>query len=75
VEEALTVVDPAKIIGLVFNGDDPLLALDHSGHYTEYHRQHTTATGRWGRAIKKMGASLGGARRGAFEGHPDRESE
>jgi capsular exopolysaccharide synthesis family protein len=75
VEEALTVVDPAKIIGLVFNGDDPLLSLDHSGHYAEYHRQHTKATGPWGRAIKKMGASLGSGRRGAFEGHPDRESE
>jgi capsular exopolysaccharide synthesis family protein len=74
VDEALSVVDPSKIIGLIFNGDDPLLSLDHSDHYAEYQRRSTKATGSWGRAIKKMGASLGGWRRG-FEESPDRDSE
>ena len=75
VDEALSVVDPSKIIGLIFNGDDPLLSIDHSDHYAEYHRQSTKATGPLGRAIKKMGASLGSSRRRAFEGHLDRDSE
>ena len=75
VDEALSVVDPSKIIGLIFNGDDPLLSIDHSDHYVEYHRQRTKAPGPLGRAIRKVGASLGGSRRRGFEGSPDRDSE
>jgi capsular exopolysaccharide synthesis family protein len=75
VGEALSVLDPSKIIGLIFNGDDPLLSLDHSDHYAEYHRRSTTATGSWGRAIKRVGASLGGSRRRGFEEHADRDLE
>ena len=62
VEEALSVVDPAKIIGLVFNGDDPLLSIYQPSRYAEYHPQGTKATGLWGRAFRKIGASLGGGR-------------
>ncbi len=75
VEEALSVVDPAKIIGMVFNGDDPLLSIYQPGHYAQYHQPGTKATGLWGRTIRTIGASLGGGRRRAFERHPDRESE
>jgi capsular exopolysaccharide synthesis family protein len=75
VDEALSVVDPSKIIGLIFNGDDPLLSLDHSDHYAEYHRQRTKALGPLGRAFKKVGASLGSSRRRGFEESPDRDSE
>lgn len=75
VEEALSVVDPAKIVGLVFNGDDPLLSIYQSSRYAEYHPQGTKATGLWGRAFRKIGVSLGSGRRRALEGQPDRESE
>jgi capsular exopolysaccharide synthesis family protein len=75
VDEALSVVDPSKVLGLIFNGDDPLLSLDHADHYAEYHRPRTRATRSWGQAIKKMGASLGGGRRRDFEGHADRDLE
>jgi Mrp family chromosome partitioning ATPase len=54
VEEALSVVDSAKMIGLVFNGDDPLLSLYGSGHYAAYHTSSTKST-RWlGRAVKTV---------------------
>jgi capsular exopolysaccharide synthesis family protein len=75
VDEALSVVDPSKIIGLIFNGDDPLLSLAHSDHYAEYHRPRARASGPLGRAIKRVGASLGGGRRRGFEEDPDRDSE
>lgn len=75
VEEALSVLDSSKIIGLVFNGDDPLLSIDHSDHYAEYRGQPTKVAGPWGRTFKKMSASLGSGRRRAVEGYPDRDSE
>jgi hypothetical protein len=73
------VVDPAKIMGLVFNGDDPLFSIYHPGHDTKYYsgrgepRQGTGAAGRWGRAMRKMGSSLGAGRGNASEGSPPRE--
>jgi len=76
VEEAFSVVDPAKIIGLIFNGDDPLLSLDHADHYAEYHGgRRPKPTGPLGRAIRKVGASLGGGRRRDAEELLDRDAE
>lgn len=82
VEEALTVVDPAKVMGLIFNGDDPLLSIYHPGHYAEYYprrrpsRQKTEATGWWRGAIRGVGSSLGGTRRSrAEDGSPDGDAE
>lgn len=75
VDEALSVLDPAKIIGLIFNGDDPLLSLDHADHYAEYHRPRSKPSGPLGRAIKKVGASLGGGGRRDFEDLSNRDSE
>ncbi len=65
VEEALTVVDPAKIMGLVFNGDDPLLPAYDASHYAEDtsrrrpRRPHSEPAGGWRRVIKKMGGRGG----------------
>ncbi len=68
VEEALNVVDPAKVLGFVFNGDDQGLARFYSRHY--YRRPDASGRNRtrsWGRALKKMGTSFAApdrARRG-----------
>jgi capsular exopolysaccharide synthesis family protein len=71
VEEAFNVVEPAKMIGLVFNGDDHPL----SGYYSGYYAGHGYAldagtdghgAGPWRRAVKnvkKMGATLRSGRR------------
>jgi capsular exopolysaccharide synthesis family protein len=60
VEEALNLVDPAKMLGFVFNGDDQGLARFYSRHY--YRRPDTSGGSRthsWGRrALKKMGTSF-----------------
>jgi capsular exopolysaccharide synthesis family protein len=59
VEEALNVVDPAKMLGFVFNGDDQGLARFYSRHY--YRRPNVSERSRtrsWGRALKKMGTSF-----------------
>ena len=78
-EEALTVVDPAKIMGLVFNGDDPLFSIYRPGHDAKYYsgrgepRQGTGASGRWGRAMRKMGSSMSTGRGNASQGSPPRE--
>ncbi|MCI0410751.1 MAG: CpsD/CapB family tyrosine-protein kinase [Acidobacteria bacterium] len=54
VEEALSVMDPAKIVGLVFNGDDRQF----SGYYYAYGQSPDgVRTGSWGRAGKKVGGS------------------
>jgi capsular exopolysaccharide synthesis family protein len=54
VDEALGVVDSTKLLGLIFNGDDPLLSVYESGHYAGYHRQRSRASGWWRRTIGKM---------------------
>lgn len=54
VEEALNVMDPSKIVGLVFNRDDRLL----SGYYTSSDQSPDShRTGWWVRAAKKAGIS------------------
>jgi capsular exopolysaccharide synthesis family protein len=63
VEEAFNVVEPAKMIGLVFNGDDHPLSGYYSGYYAGYGyaRDGGTnghGTGPWRRAVKKMGATF-----------------
>jgi len=53
-EEALSVMDPAKIVGLVFNGDDRQF----SGYYYAYGQSPDGGrTGWWGRAAKRVGGS------------------
>jgi capsular exopolysaccharide synthesis family protein len=64
VEEAFNVVDPAKMIGLVFIGDDHLA----SGYYATYGYSPVAGTnghgaGSWGRAVKKVGATLRSGKR------------
>lgn len=59
VEEALSVVDSTKMLGLVFNGDDPLLSIYESDRYAGYHPR-TKAPGWWGRALRKMSRGGGG---------------
>jgi len=54
VEEALNVIDPARMIGLVFNGDDHPLSGYYSGYYAGYAyaagpSSNGHGTGRWGR--------------------------
>jgi capsular exopolysaccharide synthesis family protein len=80
VDEALSVVDSAKVLGLVFNGDDPLLPLARTGYYAGYHHAgyHPVdgkGSGRLGRAIGKLGASLSRRERRAFERDPDQDDE
>ena len=66
VEEAFNVVDPAKMIGLVFNGDDHPLSGSYSGYHAGYGYAPNAGTNRqgagpWRRAVKnvkKMGVSL-----------------
>lgn len=57
VEEALKVVEPAKIVGLVFNKDDRLL----SGYYGYYYTYRQPLDGDrvawWGRVGKRLGRS------------------
>jgi len=55
-EEALTVIDPAKIVGLVFNSDDrPLFGYSYGEYYPS---PNGNGLGRWGRAVKAAGGSL-----------------
>lgn len=57
-EEALNVMDPTKIVGLVFNGDDRPL----SGYYGYYYRYGQSPGGHragwWSQVVKKVGGSL-----------------
>ena len=62
-EESLTVIDPAKMIGLVFNGDTRTLSGYYSGYYGGYGASAVAATNGLGgsrlrRAMQKAGASL-----------------
>jgi len=65
-EEALNTMDPAKMVGLVFNGDNRPL----SGYYAHYY--HATRAGagqseRWQSAAKRVGAALRGRSRNGLE--------
>ena len=68
VEEALSLLDPAKIAGIVFNSDERPL----SGYYSYgYYSPSFNGNGvrRWGRAVKKAGGSIRG-RLGRFRKGP-----
>jgi capsular exopolysaccharide synthesis family protein len=60
VEEALNVLDPAKVLGFVFNRDDQGLARFYPSAPPPYRtrsRAEPTRTA-WGRALKKVGSSF-----------------
>jgi capsular exopolysaccharide synthesis family protein len=58
VEEALNVLEPGKVVGLVFNGDERPLS-GYYGYYYAYSQFPDHArTGGWGRVMRKMGGSL-----------------
>ena len=55
-EEALSLIDPAKIVGLVFNSDDrPLFGYSYGDYYPS---PNGNGLSRWGRAVKAAGGSL-----------------
>jgi len=57
VEEALNVLDPAKVLGFVFNHDDQGLARFYSSGPLAYHPGRTQSTRTaWGRALGKVGS-------------------
>lgn len=59
VEEALNIVDPAKIVGLVFNNDDrPVFGYRHHYYYVYDQSPNGDRMGRLSRAVKKVGSSL-----------------
>jgi capsular exopolysaccharide synthesis family protein len=55
-EEALNVVDPAKMLGFVFNADDQGLARFYSRHY--YVQSTRRRKRSWGKALRKAGTSF-----------------
>jgi capsular exopolysaccharide synthesis family protein len=62
-EEALTTLDPAKIIGIVFNQADRPISSHYSGYYGGYHSSgqpspKDRARGALSRAVSKVGHSL-----------------
>ena len=80
VEEALTTLDPGKVLGLVFNGADHSVSGYYSGHY--YHKDYSAdqrpsnghASGVLHRTARKVGDSLwrhrksSGSARGPWQG-------
>jgi Mrp family chromosome partitioning ATPase len=60
VEEALNVVDPAKMLGFVFNGDDHGFARLYGGQRGAYAAPRPRRAGGVGRALRRVGASLAG---------------
>jgi capsular exopolysaccharide synthesis family protein len=64
-EEALTALDPAKVMGLVFNHDDRPLA-GYYGHYGSYYAPPAAQPGDWGgwwhRALKTLARRSNGRR-------------
>ncbi|MBI2524713.1 MAG: CpsD/CapB family tyrosine-protein kinase [Candidatus Rokubacteria bacterium] len=59
VEEALNVIDPARMIGLVFNGDDHALSGYYSGYYAGYTYSpeavpNGNGAGPWRRTVKRV---------------------
>ena len=54
-EEALNVMDPGKIVGFIFNGDDHPIS-----RYSYAYRGSSNGTGadRWGRAVTRAGSTL-----------------
>lgn len=63
VAEALDIIDPAKMLGLVFNGDGPLSGY-YSGYYAGYSYSHLSGPNghgdtAWRLAMKRLGGALG----------------
>ena len=56
IEEALNVIDPAKMLGFVFNSDDQGFARLYAGHRGAYTAPAMARDRAWGRALKKVGA-------------------
>lgn len=56
IEEALNVIDPTKMLGFVFNGDDQGFARLYAGHRRAYSTPAAAKNGGWSRALKKVGA-------------------
>ena len=52
VAEALDILDPTKIVGIVFNGDDRPLS-DRYGYYSHYYTADARHTSWWRRAFKR----------------------
>lgn len=57
VEEALSLIDPAKEFGLVFNGDDRPLSGSYYSAYSPKLTPNGNQAGWWGRAVKRVGGS------------------
>lgn len=56
IEEALNVMDPAKMLGFVFNGDDQGFARLYAGHRGAYATPAVAKGRAWERTLKKVGA-------------------
>jgi capsular exopolysaccharide synthesis family protein len=56
-EEALNIVDPAKVVGLVFNGDDVPLSRYYDYYYYASGRSHGGNDAAWSDRLKKAAAS------------------
>ena len=75
VEEALTTLDPAKVLGIVFNQDDRSIARHYSSYYRGYSSPgqpspDASAHGALRRAARAVGASLRPLRRASRTGRP-----
>jgi capsular exopolysaccharide synthesis family protein len=78
VEEALNVLDPAKVLGFVFNHDDQGLARFYSSGPLAYHPRRRVQPARtaWGRALGKVGSSFARPDRARRPSQPtDEDSE
>lgn len=59
IEEALNVVDPAKVLGFVFNGDDHAFARLYAGQRGAYTTRQAGRDTALSRGLKKVGGSFG----------------
>jgi len=60
IEEALTTLDPTKVLGLVFNGADPSRSGYYSGYYRgDYSADQLSSNGRPGGALKRAARRVG----------------
>jgi capsular exopolysaccharide synthesis family protein len=64
VEEALNTVEPAKVIGIVFNADDRPLSGYYSGYYGQHRSSNGTRAGSWTRSVRRAGGSIWSRLRG-----------
>lgn len=59
VEEALNLVEPAKLVGVVFNGDERPLSASY-GYYYTYRRASGRRAGWWAPMVERIRRALGG---------------